>query len=133
MRDIRLDEARACHEFVTVVSMNIIITSRYRDNCLVSVNCRYPESIVETYRLYELSFFLQISDQLPSSVVLDIDKFNEDDEHDHQDKDSSTESESEVEGGKKHAPTSKLDSMDMKKLITCYRQIYPDYDKLVST
>ena len=98
------------------------------------LNRRYPEStVVETYRLYELSFFLQISDQLPSSAVPDIDKFNEDDEHDHQDNDSSTESESEVEGGKKHAPTSKLDSMDMNKLITCYRQIYPDYDKLVST
>ena len=76
---------------------------------------------------------MQISDQLPLSAVPEIDKFNEDDEHDHQDNDSSTESESEVEGGKKHAPTSKLDSMDMKKLITCYRQIYPDYDKLFST
>ena len=96
------------------------------------LNRRYPEStVMETYRLYELSFFLQISDQLPSGAVTDIDKFNEDDENDHQYNDSLTESESEMDK-KEHAPTSKLDPVDMNKLITCYRQIYPDYDKLVS-
>lgn len=39
-------------------------------------NRRYPEStVVETYRLYELGFFLQVTQQLPTGATVDIGTF----------------------------------------------------------
>ena len=92
------------------------------------LNCGYPEStVVETYWLYELRFFLQISDQLPSGAVTDIDKFNEDDENDRQYNDSITESESEIDKRSMHQHQNWT-----QWTWTIYCQIDPDYDRLVS-
>ena len=78
------------------------------------MNRRFPEAtVVESYRLFEFSFFLQISDRIPNSKCFDVLDGNETDIS-------------------RESSPGKLESDEMKALESLYQKIDPDYGTLVS-
>lgn len=80
------------------------------------MNKRFPEAtVLESYRLFEFSFFLQISGRIPNSRCFDV-----------------------LDGNDSEADTSevsssgKLESDEMNALESLYQKIDPDYGTLVS-
>ena len=95
------------------------------------LNRRFPESnVMETYRIFEFTFFLQISGQLPSGSTTDIS--------------TQTTFENENEGvqasevlcmediPREHGSSAVLESSSVKDLISFYCSMYPEYAQLLS-
>ena len=87
--------------------------------------------MIETYRLFELTFFLQMSSQLPSGSITNVIP------HDHNlDYDSATEELDSIgtdELPQAHGSSSTLEPSEISELSSFYRRQYPDYEAVLST
>lgn len=92
-------------------------------------NCRYPEStVVETYRLYELCFHLQVTKQLPPGVNLDITECTDcDSTYTYYDGSEAVQNEH-VHGQGRNCV---LDSDVVEDLNRLYMDTYPEYKNAV--
>lgn len=93
------------------------------------LNRRFPEaSVMETYRLFEFAFFLQLSGQLPSGSTTDFSPT------------STSELEEDSEGFNElcmdvppvRGYSATLDQCLVKDLTSCYKNTYPEYACLLS-
>ena len=76
------------------------------------MNRRFPETtVLESYKLFELSFFLQLSGNIPSGACFGIDETSKDDDCDHS--------------------SAVLDVDEMKALEGLYQEIDPEYAALL--
>ena len=85
-------------------------------------NRRFPEAtVMETYRLYELGFFLQITEQLPLGATIDIGEQTTDSEVDVDEDQTDTHASLPGKGFPSH-----LDTVHLEELKRLYQETYDD-------
>lgn len=85
------------------------------------LNRRYPEAtVLETYRLYELSFHLQLTNQLPIGATVDISAFTDDNTSD------DIEDNNQQNSLHNHGSPSILSLMHIEELHRLYVRTYPE-------
>lgn len=94
------------------------------------LNRRYPEAtVMETYRIYELTFFLEMSGRLPGGSIVDVHGDDESMQHPSGDTDSEK-----LDGDAmaNHGYSSHLEPDTVKELDSFYAKLYPEYGHLLS-
>ena len=94
------------------------------------LNRRYPEAtVMETYRIYKLTFFLEMSGRLPGGSIVDVHGDDESMQHPSGDTDSEK-----LDGDAmaNHGYSSHLEPDAVKELDSFYAKLYPEYGHLLS-
>lgn len=94
------------------------------------LNRRYPEAtVMATYRIYEFTFFLELSGHLPIGSTTDVHGSGEDESLPHQPSDAETEHHN---SDANHGCSSRLEPDAVKDLDSYYATTYPEYGHLLS-